>query len=146
MQPQQRRHSRRRALQALYQCELTGDDTAAVQAQFLARQDMSKCDLEYFAALLDGVAGERAALDTALAAHLDRSLDQVDPIERSILRLGAWELRERPDVPYRVIINEAVELAKLFGAEQGHKYVNGVLDALARELRAARQAPAAAGQ
>jgi N utilization substance protein B len=96
---------------------------------------MQVADLEYFEDLVRGVDTHRAELDAALAPLLDREIEQVDPIERAALRLGAYELKCRPDVPYRVVLNEAVELAKRFGAEHGHTYVNGVLDKLAREWR-----------
>lgn len=134
-QPQQRRQARRKALQALYQWEMGGDEVKEIDAQFLAYQDMSKADVGYFQGLLRGVVASLTDTDAALGSHLDRALEQLDPIERNVLRIAAFELRECLDVPYRVVINEAVELTKTFGAEQGHKYVNGVLDALARELR-----------
>lgn len=112
-----------------------GDEVKEIDAQFLAYQDMSKADVGYFQGLLRGVVASLTDTDAALGSHLDRALEQLDPIERNVLRIAAFELRECLDVPYRVVINEAVELTKTFGAEQGHKYVNGVLDALARELR-----------
>jgi len=135
-QAQRRRQARRKALQALYQWEFTGDAVSDIDAQFLAGTGMGKADLEYFRELFGRIVQSRADTDASLAPFLDRRLEQLDPIERNVLRIGAYELRECPDVPFRVVINEAVELAKLFGAEQGHKYVNGVLDALARQLRA----------
>ena len=102
---------------------------------------MQVADLEYFEDLVRGVEAHRAELDAGLKPFLDREIEQVDPIERATLRLGAYELKHRPDVPYRVVLNEAVELAKRFGAEHGHTYVNGVLDKLAREWRAAEAGP-----
>lgn len=146
-QGQKRRHSRRRALQALYQWELAEGDVQDIDAQFLATQDMSKADVGYFQALLHDVAATLSEIDADLQPCLDRDLARLDPIERNILRIAAHELRARPDIPYRVIINEAVELTKSFGAEQGHKYVNGVLDALAQQLRAHEMAsPVNAGR
>jgi N utilization substance protein B len=92
-------------------------------------------DLEYFEDLLHGVETNVEALDEALRPHIDREVAQIDPIERAALRLAAYELKFRPDVPYRVVINEAIEVTKRFGADHGHSYVNGVLDKLAGELR-----------
>lgn len=129
--------ARRYAMQALYQWQMTGQETALIDAQFLADQDMSKVDIGYFRELLRGVTGRIAVLNDLLSPYLDRSLDQVDPVERAILWIASYELSLRPDVPYRVVINEAVELAKKFGAEQGHRFINGVLDKAARRLRAA---------
>ncbi len=133
--PQQRRQARRKALQALYQWDLAGEEVQEIDAQFLAYQDMSRADVGYFQVLLRGVVASVAETDALLAPHLDRALTQLDPIERNVLRIAAFELRERLEVPFRVVINEAVELCKAFGAEQGHKYVNGVLDRIARDLR-----------
>ncbi len=117
-----------------------------IDAQFLATQDMSKADVAYFQELLHTVAATVAEIDADLQPCLDRDVDRLDPIERNILRIATHELRARPDIPYRVVINEAVELTKTFGAEQGHKYVNGVLDALAQRLREGETAaPAGAG-
>jgi N utilization substance protein B len=114
---------------------MSGTSVRSVIEQFRHEQDMQVADLEYFEDLVRGVDTHRAELDAALAPFLDREIEQVDPIERAALRLGAYELKCRPDVPYRVVLNEAVELAKRFGAEHGHTYVNGVLDKLAREWR-----------
>ncbi|HET7359299.1 MAG TPA: transcription antitermination factor NusB [Rhodanobacteraceae bacterium] len=134
--PSARSRSRRRALQALYAWEMGGAGMDAIIEQFRHEQDMQIADLEYFEDLLRGVAKHRDELDAGLAPHLDREVAQVDPIERAALRLGAYELKYRPDVPYRVILNEAVETTKRFAAEHGHTYVNGVLDKLADHWRA----------
>ncbi len=131
-----RSRSRRRALQALYAWQMSGSAMAAVITQFQHEQDMEVADLDYFEDLLHGVEHNVAALDAALRPHLDREVEQVDPIERAVLRLAAYELKFRPDVPYRVVINEAIEVTKRFGADHGHSYVNGVLDKLAGDLRA----------
>ena len=110
--------------------------------QFRSEQDMEIADIEYFEDLVRGVHTHLASLDEALAAFLDRGIDQVDPIERAVLRIAAFELRHRPDVPYRVVINEAIETTKRFGSEHGHTFVNGVLDHAAADWRAAEaQAP-----
>jgi N utilization substance protein B len=133
---QARSRARRRALQALYAWQLSGSHMNAVIEQFRHEQDMEIADLEYFEDLLHGVEKHVDALDTCLRPHIDREVAQVDPIERAALRLAAYELKYRPDVPYRVVINEAIEVTKRFGADHGHTYVNGVLDKLAAELRA----------
>jgi N utilization substance protein B len=135
--PAARSRARRRALQAVYAWQMSGSTVRAVIEQFRHEQDMQVADLEYFEDLVRGVDAHRVELDAALAPFLDRDIEQVDPIERATLRLGAYELKHRPDVPYRVVLNEAIELAKRFGAEHGHTYVNGVLDKLAREWREA---------
>jgi N utilization substance protein B len=130
-----RSRSRRRALQALYAWQMSGSAMTAVIAQFQHEQDMDVADLDYFEDLLHGVEHHVAVLDAALRPHLDREVEQVDPIERAVLRLAAYELKFRPDVPYRVVLNEAIEVTKRFGADHGHTYVNGVLDKLASDLR-----------
>lgn len=140
---QRRRVARMKALQALYQWDMAGGNVGAIIEFFRSSQpDMDKVEHPYFEALVHGVPEHLGELDQHLQPHLDRPLEQLDPIERSILRAGVFELAHRPDVPYRVVINEAVELAKQFGAEDGHKYVNGVLDRLAGHLRYAETAAA----
>ena len=131
----QRSRSRSLAIQALYQWQLAGQDVAAIINHFMLEQDGKKFDSDYFSELVRGVPARIDVLDAALAPCVDRALESVDPVERAILRVGAYELIEHPEIPYRVVINEAVELAKVFGAEQGHRYVNGVLDKAARALR-----------
>ena len=130
-----RSRARRRALQALYAWQLSGSHMNAVIEQFRHEQDMEVADLDYFEDLLHGVEQHVAELDGSLRPYLDREVAEVDPIERAALRLAAYELKHRPDVPYRVVINEAIEVTKRFGADHGHSYVNGVLDKLAGELR-----------
>jgi len=131
-----RSRSRRRALQAIYAWQVGGNRMIQVIEQFRHEQDMEIADLEYFEDLLRGVEKNLAELDAAIRAHIDREIAEVDPIERAVMRIGAYELRYRPDVPYRVVINEALEVTKRFGADQGHTFVNGVLDKLAGEWRA----------
>jgi len=131
-----RSRARRRALQALYAWQLSGSHMKAVIDQFRHEQDMEVADLEYFEDLLQGVETHVGELDEALKPYVDREVEQIDPIERAALRLAAYELKYRPDVPYRVVINEAIEVTKRFGADHGHSYVNGVLDKLAGALRA----------
>jgi len=132
-----RSRSRRRATQALYAWQMSGNSMDSVIDEFRHEQDMEIADLAYFEDLLHGVERHCVELDSGLAPFLDRGMAQVDPLERAVLRLAAYELRHRPDVPYRVVINEAIEVTKRFGAEHGHTYVNGVLDKAAREWRAA---------
>ena len=130
-----KRRARRSAMQALYQWQLSQLNLKDIEDQFRVDQDMSKVDLDYFHELLHEVPARLDELDGLLGAHVDRPLDEIDPIERAILRIGAFELLTRLDIPYRVVLNEAVQLAKQFGGTDGHKYVNGILDKLARELR-----------
>ena len=131
----ERRKARHYGMQALYKWYMTGAALNEVEAEIRAEYDFEHVDLEYFQALLHGVPAEVDALDAALSPLLDRKLDELDPIEHSLLRMGLYELRQRIDVPYKVVINEAVALAKKFGATDSHKYINGVLDRAARSLR-----------
>ena len=124
-------------MQALYQRQLTGQSAADIEAQFFKQENMRKTDVPFFQELLHAIPDRISTLDGQLVPLLDRPIDRVDPVERAILRIGTFELNFRPDIPCRVIINEAVELAKGFGAEQSHKYINGVLDRVARRTRAA---------
>ena len=133
--PAARSRARRRALQALYAWQLSASPVDKVIEQFRAEQDMEVADLEYFEALVRGVVRHAEELDAVLAKFIDRTVAQVDPIERAVLRIAGFELAHRPDVPYRVVINEAIETTKRFGAEHGHTYVNGVLDRAAAEWR-----------
>ena len=135
--PHARSRARRRALQAVYAWQLSNTAIHKVIDQFRNEQDMEVADLEYFEDLVRGVEANLGTLDEALANFLDRDIAQVDPIERAVLRIAAYELRHRPDVPYRVVINEAIETTKRFGSEHGHTYVNGVLDHAAAEWRKA---------
>jgi N utilization substance protein B len=130
-----RRKARHYGMQALYQWHMAGAALSDIEAEFRADYDFSHVDLEYFQALLHGVPASVDELEAILEPLLDRRLDELDPIERTLLRMGTWELRDRIDVPYKVVINEAVALAKKFGATDGHKYINGVLDKAARQLR-----------
>lgn len=131
-----RARARRRALQAVYAWQVSGNPMPRVVAQFEHEQEMEVADLEYFKDLVAGVERERAGLDQKLRPFLDREVEEVDPIERAVLRIAAFELLHRVDVPYRVVINEAIEVAKRFGSENGHTYVNSVLDHAAAEWRA----------
>jgi N utilization substance protein B len=133
--PVTRARARRRALQAVYAWQMSGGEVGQVISQFAHEQAHEIADLEYFEDLVRGVVKHRGELDEALLPYLDRTVEEVDPIERAVLRIAAYELRHRVDVPYRVVLNEAIETSKRFGAEHGHTYVNGVLDRAAVEWR-----------
>ncbi|MEO0435977.1 MAG: transcription antitermination factor NusB [Pseudomonadota bacterium] len=130
-----RRKARHYALQAIYQWHMAGATPSDIEAEFRSDYDFAVVDLEYFQTLLGGVVAGAEALDQAFEPLLDRPINELDPIERSLLRMGSLELRERIDVPYRVVINESVALAKKFGATDSYKYINGVLDKLAHVFR-----------
>lgn len=133
----ERHKARHFAMQGLYQWHHTAAPAHEIDSQFQVDFNMKGTDLEYFHELLAGVQRSSAELDKVLAPYSeDRSLDECDPISLSLLRLATYELKNRIDVPYKVAINEAVNLAKKFGPEDSHKYVNGILDKVARELRA----------
>ena len=131
----QRRKARHYGLQALYQWTLSGASPSDIEAEFRVDNDFTHTDGEYFSAVLKGVVDDVDGLESLFEPALDRTLDELDPIERNLLRLGTFELRDRIDVPYKVVISEAVALAKKFGATDSHRYINGVLDKVARELR-----------
>ena len=131
----QRRKARHYGLQALYQWTLSGASPSDIEAEFRLDNDFRHTDADYFSAVLRGVVLDVEGLESLFEPALDRRLDELDPIERNLLRLGTFELRDRIDVPYKVVISEAVALAKKFGATDSHRYINGVLDKVARELR-----------
>ena len=132
-----RRRARRRALQALYQWQIKGQEETADQLieQFVRHQDFSQVDQAYFEMLLHGVLAAAGEHDRRLEPYMDRPMEEVDQMERVILRLGALELLECRDLPYRIVLDEAIELSHRFGAEQGHAFINGVLDKAARAWR-----------
>ena len=130
-----RRRSREFALQGLYQWLLSGEAVAEVEAHIREQDGFEKCDRAHFDALLHGSIKQAAELDAALARHVDRKTTMLSPVEHAVLMIGAYELIHCVEIPYRVAINEAVELAKSFGGTDGHKYVNGVLDRCAGDLR-----------
>jgi N utilization substance protein B len=127
--------ARKLAMQALYRWQLNAAPWQDVVNEFATEEDMHKADRGYFNQLVTDICDGSEALDTALATWMDRKPKDLDPVERAVLWVGAHELRSAPDVPYRVVINEAVGLAKRFGATDSHKFVNAVLDKAARELR-----------
>ena len=135
--PQARIRARRSAVQAYYQWLINNQPMADIIKEFVAdRQELKKADLDYFHDLLQGMNTHSTELETILVPLLDRPLKEISPVEHSVLKLGLYELMHHPELPWRVILNEAVELAKMFGAEQSHKYINNVLDRAARQLRA----------
>lgn len=127
--------ARQAAVQALYQWDLTEQEPEDILKHFIQDHDLIEADQSYFHTLVYEVPLYRQEINGRLTPHIDRKLEEVDPVERAILRIGAYELEYRKDVPTRVIINEAIKLAKTFGADHGYKFVNGVLDKVARELR-----------
>jgi len=132
-----RREARKLATQALYQWHMAKHSLNEIEAQFRVDNDFTDIDGAYFREILHGVPAIKSEIDSALVPCLNLTLDELDPVELAVLRLSTWELIKRIDVPYRVVINEGVELAKVFGATDGHKFVNGVLDKLAPTLREA---------
>jgi transcription antitermination protein NusB len=131
-----RHRARELALQGIYQWRMSGGDHLEIEKTTRAEKSLGRFDVELFSQLLRGVVEHNQTLIAILAPHLDRDMNELSPIEFSVLLLGAFELSRHPEVPYRVVINEAVELAKTFGGTDGHKYVNGVLDKLAAQVRA----------
>ena len=136
-----RRRAREFVIQGLYQWQVGDQDEAAMLVQAESVAGFDKSDRELYLALLRETRQQAASLQAELAPHIDRHWDEVSPIERCILLLGACELKLHPETPYRVIINEAIELAKTFGGTDGHKFVNGVLDKLAAVLRSGETKP-----
>ena len=129
-------------MQALYQWQMTADDIDGIEKQFFEENDMKHVDQEYFSELLLGVLKELSSIDAQLEKHMPRSIKSVDPVERAILRIATYEFIQRLDVPYRVVLNEAVVLTKKFCSEKSHTFVNAVLDKVARETRAHETASA----
>ena len=131
-----RSKARQFAVQALYQWILTGHEAAQIDTQFVAEHDMEKTDVHYFQEVLHKVIDHKPSLTDLMRDYLSRAFDSVDPVEQAILLLACYELQYRSDIPYKVIINEAIELGKTFGAEDGHKFINGILDRVAGNIRA----------
>ena len=130
-----RRRAREFALQGLYEWLLGGADAGVVEAHVREQDGFGKCDIGHFELVLHGAIREAAAIDAVLARHVDRKIEQLSPVEHGVLMIGSYELAHCLEIPFRVAINEAVELAKSFGGTDGHKFVNGVLDKAAAELR-----------
>ncbi|KFZ36064.1 transcription antiterminator NusB [Shewanella mangrovi] len=134
MKPSERRRARRLAVQAIYSWQLSGNNIADVEHEFLTEQTVDGVDIPYFREIFVGAATKHAELDQLVIPFLaQRPFEDVDPIEKAILRLAAFELTYRKDTPYKVVVNEAIELAKAFGADDSHKFVNGILDKLIKQ-------------
>ncbi|VAW69145.1 Transcription termination protein NusB [hydrothermal vent metagenome] len=130
-----RSNARKKAAQALYQWHMSGNDIVEIETQFHQEQNMQKVDTDFFHKLLHNVPADVISLDALIARYSDRKEDALDPVEQAILRLSSYELKACLDVPYKVVISEAITLAKLFGSDKSHAFVNGVLDKLAKDLR-----------
>ncbi len=131
-----RRKAREYGVQALYQWQVGGDDLHVIQTQFHTHHNMGKVDVDYFHELLHQIPRQLDVIDQQFTGFLDRDINELNPVELAIIRIGTYELLKRPDVPYRVVIDEALGLAKRFGTEDGYKYVNGILDKVAKQCRA----------
>ena len=132
---QARSRARRGAVQAIYQWQMGGSSSARIRTEFRERDGMKDVDWAFFDTLVDGVIENCDDLDTSLTPFLDREISAIDPVERAILRIATHEFRSQLEVPFKVVINEGVQLARMFGADKSHRYINGVLDGLAREMR-----------
>ncbi len=130
-----RSNARKKAMQALYQWHMSGNDVSEIETQFHQEQNMEKVDTDYFHALLHGVPADVTALDELIHTYSDRKDGELDPVEQSILRLSTFEIKSRIDTPYKVIISEAIALAKLFASDKSHVFINSILDKLAKDLR-----------
>lgn len=130
-----RRKSRTMAMQALYQWAMSGDELHSIEAQYFEHNNLAKVDVEYFRDILFGVPKFLNEIDTAISEHIDRKLTEINPIELAVLRVATFELLKRLDIPYKVVIKEALNLAMSFGSSEGHKFVNGVLDKVAKQVR-----------
>uniref|UniRef100_A0A3B0MJ92 Transcription antitermination protein NusB n=1 Tax=Arsenophonus endosymbiont of Trialeurodes vaporariorum TaxID=235567 RepID=A0A3B0MJ92_9GAMM len=135
MKPAARHRARECAVQAIYSWQLSGISIADVEVEFLSEQDMSDVDVTYFRELLNGVSTHVLELDKKMAPYLSRQLGELGQVEKAVLRLAMFELCYRDDIPYKVAINEAIELAKVFGAEESHKFINGALDKVVATVR-----------
>ncbi|MDD1606144.1 MAG: transcription antitermination factor NusB [Methylococcaceae bacterium] len=133
---QTRTNARKAAVQALYQWQMTGQNLNEIEQQFLQEDRLKDAQKSYFTELFHGVPKNLELIDQALSEFVDRPVDSIDPVERAILRIGVYELSHRLDMPYRVILNEGINLAKYFGADGSHRYVNGILDKVAQQKRA----------
>lgn len=141
LKPSTRSKARQLVLQALYQWQITKASPVSIESQFRSDNNMSKVDDNYFNTILHGVIRQNIHINESLTPLLDRPLDQLDPIELSALRIGCYELVNHPEIPYRVIINEAIKLVKKFGAQDSHRYINGVMDKLSSRIRINEYAP-----
>lgn len=135
MKPSPRRKARELAVQAVYSWQISQNSVNDIEVNFITDNSKRRFDIEYFQQLLRGVTNSVAELDLAISPHVDRPLDDIDQVEKAILRVAIFELSDCQDVPYRVVINEAIELAKLFAADDSHKFINGVLDKAVKLIR-----------
>ncbi|MCL7419349.1 MAG: transcription antitermination factor NusB [Methylobacter sp.] len=133
---QARTNARRSAVQALYQWQMTGQNLSEIERQFLEEERLKNAQKSYFTELFYGIPKNLVAIDEALSEFVDRPVEKIDPVERAILRIGVYELMHRLDMPYRVVLNEGINLAKDFGADGSHRYINGILDKVAQKQRA----------
>ncbi|MCD2452184.1 transcription antitermination factor NusB [Methylicorpusculum oleiharenae] len=133
---QARTNARKSAVQALYQWQMTGQNLSQIELQFLEDDRLKDAQKSYFHEIFHGVPAQLDKIDEALTPFVDRPIEKIDPVERAILRIGVYELLLRLDMPYKVVINESINLAKCFGAEGSHRYVNGILDKVAQQQRA----------
>lgn len=134
---QTRKQARKAAIQALYQWQMAEQDIGDIEKQFREERQNSKIDFDYFSELLHAIPAQVDELDALIEPHVARTMKEINPVELAILRMSVYELKHRMDIPYRVVINEAIELTKQFGADQGYKFVNSVLDNLSKTLREA---------
>ena len=132
---QARTNARKSAVQALYQWQMTGQNLNTIEQQFLEDERLKNAQKSYFTELFHGIPKSLDIIDAMLAQFVDRPVEKIDPVERAILRIGVYELLNRLDLPYRVVLNESINLAKNFGAEGSHKYINGILDKVAQQKR-----------
>ena len=133
--PKARHSARCLALQGLYQWQMTGENVANIKAQLLREKNPKEVDFNYFAELIEKIPGNIDRIDQYMKKYLDRDFSELNPVETAAMRIGIYELIERLEIPYRVVINEALEITKTFGAVEGYKYVNGILDKVAHEVR-----------
>lgn len=131
-----RTNARKAVVQALYQWQMTGQSLIDIEQQFVDEERLKNVQKSYFKELFHGVPSCLDAIDDILAEFVDRPVDTIDPVERAILRMGVYELLHRPEMPYKVVINESINLAKCFGADGSHRYINGILDKVAQQKRA----------
>ena len=132
---QARTNARKAAVQALYQWQMTGQSLVEIERQFIEDERLKDAQKSYFSELFHGVHRNLDLIDQILSEFVDRPIDMIDPVERAILRIGAYEMTNRLDMPYRVVLNESINLAKYFGADGSHKYINGILDKIAQQKR-----------
>lgn len=130
-----RTRARRLALQGIYEWQVSENKPTDIETQFLIEKETSKVDVAYFRELITGVPRHIDEIDALISPLITRSIDEIDIVERAALRLATFELLKHPEIPYKVIINESIELVKMFGAEQGHRFINGILDKLAADIR-----------